>query len=182
MTLAKIILDCVLKEVLYNREAITLRFKRVIFCFICSPFLLNRTIKEHLQKYLLLPDYRKVVLQLLEEKFKKNVQLMQIYTFANGQRMTVQSNLLLMIKKINPRERQVVTYDIMMKHAYKIHSVVIQNIVKYLALIGTSIQIVLFSNLKTLLKQQTNCKLPSVIFSRYLQCFSIHWVLCVPQC
>ena len=69
MTLAKIILHCVLKEVLYNREAITLRFKRVIFCLICSPFLLNRTIKEHLQKYLLLPDYRKVVLQLLENLY-----------------------------------------------------------------------------------------------------------------
>ena len=77
---------------------------------------------------------------------------MQIYTFAKGQRMTVYSNLLLMIKKINPRERQVVTYDIMMKHAYKIYSAVVQNMVKYLPLIGTSIQIVLFSNLKTLLK------------------------------
>ena len=46
-------------------------------------------------------------------------------------------------------------------------------------LIGKSIQFVLFSNSQTLLKRQIDCKFRNVIFSRYLQCFSIHWVLCV---
>ena len=61
----------------------------------------------------------------------------------------------------------------------KIHSVVVQNMVKYLALIGAPIQFALFSNSQTLLKQQTDCKLPNIVFSRCLQCFSIHWVFCV---
>ena len=57
------------EDILYNQETITLRFKRVIFGLTCSPFLLNGTIKEHLQKYLPLHDYREVVLQLLENLY-----------------------------------------------------------------------------------------------------------------
>ena len=57
------------KDILYNQETITLRFKRIIFGLTCSPFLLNGAIKEHLQKYLLLRDYREVVLQLLENLY-----------------------------------------------------------------------------------------------------------------
>ena len=72
--------------------------------------------------------------------------------------------MLLMIKKINPRERPVVTCDMMMKHRYKIHSVVVQNIIKCLALIGTPIQLLLFLNSQTLLKRQIDCKLPNIVF------------------
>ena len=57
------------KDILYNQETITLRFKRIIFGLTCSPFLLNGTIKEHLQKYLPLLDYREVVLQMLENLY-----------------------------------------------------------------------------------------------------------------
>ena len=54
------------EDILYNQETITLRLKRGIFGLTCSPFLLNGTIKEHLQKYLPLHNYREVVLQPLE--------------------------------------------------------------------------------------------------------------------
>ena len=57
------------KDIFYNKDTITLRFKRVIFGLTCSPFLLNETIKEHLQKYLPLRDYRQVVIQLLENLY-----------------------------------------------------------------------------------------------------------------
>ena len=57
------------EDILYNQETINLRFKRVNFGLTCSPFLLNGTIKEHLQKYLPLHDYREVVLQLLENLY-----------------------------------------------------------------------------------------------------------------
>ena len=58
-----------LKTILYDEETITLHFKRVIFGLIYIPFLPNGTIKEHLQKYLLLRDYREVLLQLLENLY-----------------------------------------------------------------------------------------------------------------
>ena len=48
-------------------------------------------------------------------------------------------------------------------------------------LIGKSIQFVLFSNSQALLKRQIDCKFRNVISSRFLQCFSTHWVLCVRQ-
>ena len=57
------------KDILYNQETITLLFERVIFDLTCSPIVLNGTIKEHLQKYLALADYQKVVLQLLENLY-----------------------------------------------------------------------------------------------------------------
>ena len=57
------------KDILHNQETITLCFKRIIFGLTCNPFLLNGTIKEHLQKYLPLRDYREVVLQLLENLY-----------------------------------------------------------------------------------------------------------------
>ena len=40
--------------------------------------------------------------------------------------------MLLMIKKIDPKERRVVTHNMMMKHTYKIHSIIVQNIVSKL--------------------------------------------------
>ena len=48
-----------------NSEQIILRFKRVIFCLTCSPFLLNGTVRVHLKKYLPLRDYTEIVRQLL---------------------------------------------------------------------------------------------------------------------
>ena len=48
-----------------NSEQIILHFKRVIFVLTCSPFLLNGTVRVHLEKYLPLRDYTEIVRQLL---------------------------------------------------------------------------------------------------------------------
>ena len=48
-----------------NPEQIILGSKKVIFHLTCSPFLLNGTVRLHLEKYLPLTDYTETVRQLL---------------------------------------------------------------------------------------------------------------------
>ena len=50
-------------------ELISLRFTRVLFGLTCSPFLLNGTVKSHLQKYTQFTDIKKFVEKLLHNLY-----------------------------------------------------------------------------------------------------------------
>ena len=53
-----------LQEFNFDKNII-LRFKRIVFGLTCSPFLLNATVKLHLEKFSLIDSFKKFIKKLL---------------------------------------------------------------------------------------------------------------------